>query len=576
MSRKKDFNEGMGQGIKLAEKVIHKEAETMDYLKMTIDNISETQNGVREAVENILEYQNDMAVEKYYGICNSISPQNLPDEEKKVLLNVLSTLAMKSNQYNENQKMYVANLKHYVNLADYRQNSEYSFELLENIRNLDYQEIICRCMLEFLFLQENDFSFMGDYEEMFDFFSIKNKTFKLMMDMINITYYLFGENGIVEIYGDYGFDEEPRNMRFYNVERKSNSDISLECAQICFSEEVLTEQNRLYIESADYIIVGKGKNLYSIEKRTGKKTLILENIENVEEYIKKKKLCTYSNMAYYVIDNDLFFYDLVTNECGFIEHISEEENDKGEKYEVENLYVINSKKLFYQNGSTYIANLDDIQGTCKKKSFGFTESEYYVCDNYIYCLVSDMDDNAKEKDDQYYILRKYNTESDSITDVSVPFGRHPSNFEGIKGLYSLYFDGIYGNYYFAVFEYSSFESVDRLGFDCFYIRIDNNQTIASAHVFYIWDSYIYQMEQYKNFLIYNDATKGYTIISHDFITDKKKKILKGYGKDEKASFMEKLSCGKSMFQQPSTYVRLGNWLWIQDEKGSKIININQK
>lgn len=572
---KKDFNEGMERGIKITEKIIRKESETMDYLKITIDNISESQNGVREAVENILEYQNDMAVEKYYGICNSLSPKDLADEEKKVLLNVLSTIAMKSDSYNESQRKYFANLNHYMNIADYRQNTDYNLELLENIRNLDSQEIMCRCILEFLFLRENDFSFMDEYEELFDLFSIKNKTFKRMMDMVNITYHLFGGNGIVEMYGEYGSDEEPRDMRFCNVESKDNSDISFECAQICFSEYFLTKQNQLYIESGDYIVLSKGKNLYSIEKSTGKKTMIVENIENAEEYIKDKKICMYSNMAYYERYNDLFFYDLENEVSGFIEHIKEEENDKGEKYEVKNLYVINSSKLLYSNGSTYIANLDDIQGTKKKINLGIETSEYFVRDNYVYFLDSDIDDNLNEKNDMYYILKKYGIESEAITDISIPFGRHPSNFKGIKALYSLYFQGMYEDYYFAIFEYSSCESVDRLGFDCFYIKLDANHTLAPAHSFYIWDSYIYQIGQYKNFLIYNDATKGYTIMCHDFITDKKKKLLKGYGKNEKASFMDKMFIGKSLFQQPSTYVRLGNWLWVEEAMGSRIININE-
>lgn len=254
MSKKTDFNEGIGEGIKIAEKLIRKEAETMDYLKAKIDKIVISQGNVREAVENILNYQNDLALEKYYGLCNTLSPKDMDNPEQNVLLDILSTLAINGGSYNKSQKLYFANLKRYLNLKGYTPNSAYEFYLVENIRNLDAQEIIVKCILEFLFLGHNDFVFLDDYSELFDLFSIKNKKMKELMGMIDITYFLFGDTGIVEMYGCHVL--APADYIGDSVtQANENEEYELNLEQLIIDEpiEILENEVKVYKEKVIHI-----------------------------------------------------------------------------------------------------------------------------------------------------------------------------------------------------------------------------------------------------------------------------------------------------------------------------------
>ncbi|MCH5255958.1 MAG: hypothetical protein J1D87_01645 [Lachnospiraceae bacterium] len=255
MSKKKSFNEGLASGIKIAEDIMKKEAKAMDYLANKIDSVESKQDDIRKAVNNILEYQNSKAVEEYYGICNKLSPNSeLQDEEKHVLLDVLATLAYNSENFNDNkaQKSYFLNLKHYIQLTDYNPNTAYNYEFIENIRDLDSQEIILKCIREFLFLENFDFSFVEDYKDVFEYFSIKDKKICQMDRMIDITYYLFGEDGIIEMYGDHVmarqhiFDDEDNSDENGEVEITLEKLIITDVINISENEEKLFENKAIY------------------------------------------------------------------------------------------------------------------------------------------------------------------------------------------------------------------------------------------------------------------------------------------------------------------------------------------
>ena len=162
---KKDFNQGIQTGLRISEELLNKEAKAMDYLKNKIDGMALAQEEVKNAVNNILEFHTKDALEKYYGICNALSPKDLEEPEKKVLLDILSTLAFQIDNFNKSQKIYLSNLKHYLELVEYNPNVNYNLELIENIRDLDSQEIILKCVREFMFLENEDFSFEESIED---------------------------------------------------------------------------------------------------------------------------------------------------------------------------------------------------------------------------------------------------------------------------------------------------------------------------------------------------------------------------------------------------------------------------
>lgn len=207
MSKQKDFNQGIETGMKISKELLNKESQAMDYVKNKIDELGNSHGRLENAVNHILENQNSKAIEEYYGIVNGLSPKDLEKGECQILLNILSILAFEDEEYNDMQKSYFLNLKKYLQVTEYAPDMEYRLEYIDKIRDLDSQEIIMRCIREFLFLRHFDFSFQMDYEELFKYFSVNDKKVQQLDNMIEITYFLFGENGIVEMYGNHESDE---------------------------------------------------------------------------------------------------------------------------------------------------------------------------------------------------------------------------------------------------------------------------------------------------------------------------------------------------------------------------------
>ena len=260
---------------------------------------------------------------------------------------------------------------------------------------------------------------------------------------------------------------------------------------------------------------------------------------------------------------------------GKIDHIEEEKNDEGELYEVRNLMIYKGKKIIYKNGYRYyIMDFEQGHESTKRFSIGSESGKCFLRGDYLYYVEMDTDlDDFKGKGIKTgYRLKKYGILNDQDTNISKPFGKHDM-MDSIKAIYELETEGICENKFFCVFGYQGITSSERVGFDCFYFNMDS--TNAEPHNFYLWNSRVFQIEQYKNYIIYVNADKGYSLVRHDFAEDKKKVLLKNFGETEKSTFTDRLFLGKSSFMKPSKYMRLGKWLWVRenDKITPKIISI---
>lgn len=94
MSKAKTYNEGVESGLKVAQSIIEKETEAMDYLRSKVDSIIEGHDEMKNAVDHLLEDANENAIASIYGICNPVCPNELKDHEQKMLINILATLGV--------------------------------------------------------------------------------------------------------------------------------------------------------------------------------------------------------------------------------------------------------------------------------------------------------------------------------------------------------------------------------------------------------------------------------------------------------------------------------------------------
>ena len=155
MKQNKNYNAGVESGIKVAQKIIEKESQAMDYLQKQVDNIAEAVPDLRKAVEAVINCQSDEAISKYYGLCNRKGPNELSEHEKGILMNVIVTLAISGAAKNAEQEKFLNNLRRSMGTSNYELDSTYSYKYLADVKNIDSQIIMAKVIREYLFLTDN-------------------------------------------------------------------------------------------------------------------------------------------------------------------------------------------------------------------------------------------------------------------------------------------------------------------------------------------------------------------------------------------------------------------------------------
>lgn len=569
MNKAKTYNKGVESGLKVAQKIIEQEVEAMDYLKAKIDLLVDGHDEMKMAVDRLIKDADEIAISNLFKVSNTATPSELKDHEKQVLLNVMATLSVSG--INDAQREYQNNLRHHMNMKGYQPDSGYNYKYVSKLESVRAIKIIAKAVRIFLYLEEESWDSAYRYEEeLFNHFEIRG--FDEIDAQIDLLVYLFGSRGLIELYGDFNDKGEfvQQDLSFLSPDEKEYKDINRECAGIYFKDCYVFDSNKQYIESSSYIIFSDGSKIKKLSKISGAVSVLLSEIENAAEFIREGYITTYFDMAYFVKENNLFYMNLDDDSKGLIFHIPEEKNEKGMLYEIKNLLVYKGRKLVFDNGKKYIVDFEKGISSLLSLSLGFVYGNS-MCMRGDYLYFIDWEIDMDNPDKVQHVIRKYGLNNNQITTVSKPFGVHKQ--EGIYALYDLHMFGMHDEYYYCIFSYSSEYSMDNLGFQCFRINVEKEDTTINK--FYIWESRIYQMEQYKNKLLYVNADKDYSIVSHDFVTDKKMILIKKYGKNEKSTLVDRFTLGKEMFQRPGKYMRLGKWIWIKkpDKLGTEIISI---
>ncbi|MCD7805833.1 MAG: hypothetical protein LUH19_00655 [Lachnospiraceae bacterium] len=575
MSKKNVYNQGVESGLKVATKIMEQEVEAMNYLKSKIDLIGDGQNEMSSAVYKLIENADENEIHKIFGICNPVRPVDLEDHEKKLLLNLIASLCKAG--INNNQKLFYNNLRHHLNLPGYEPDGNCDYRSIESIETVRSIKVIAKAIRIFLFLAENNMDDVYAYEEsIFSHFELRS--FDEIDAVIEFLYCLFGEDGLIEIYGDYESEGEIKDLSYLHVEKKDNLKISNECAQIYFKDMYIADDSRKYIESASYVVYNDFKNIVGIHKTTGKRQIIFEasDSDEAKAIMKKRRIASYADIIYYAVGNDIYFYNLDTQKGGIIFSIEQIKDSDGKVYAISELFIYQSEKLIYKNGYRYyVKDLEDVSEATIKMDVS-AEGRCFLHGDYLYYVdtANDIDDflNEKELTIKYQIM-KCSVHTGQSMNVSVAFGKHKM-MDGIYQVYELESEGIFSHYYYVIYGYQSVTSTDRVGFKCSYFDI-NESGSAKEHNFFIWHSLVYQIEQYKDSLIYVDAGKGFALVRHTILDDKKKVLVKKYGTTEKASLSDKFYLGKGMFQKPERYMSLGCWLWIKEpgKRMGRVISI---
>lgn len=541
------------------------------FMHVYYENYKDLDSQLNEIINNLAK--TNQVVKKLYLSCViGIRPQEglerLSPLDKNILLLTISYYKSINNREEKLQK-YRASVAKAIGIG--MPEGAFDPEQLEKVAAV---EVFYRCLSEMRTIDEAR-TMPNNIEVALDNLNISNKSKKNIDELVGDEVDCFGIDYMVDKYSsadeNYWSDIEwgvAEGSVVYNepVERQ-HLNISNECAQIYFKDCFVYDKNKRNIETASYVVYSDEQKIYALHKVSGKKELLLDGIQNAAELFANKCICAHNDAIYYVYNNDLRFIDLSANNEGLITHIDEIYDNENKVGKVWNISYIPDGKMIYRCGyKYYIMSLMDRE-VIAETSLGSESNNYFVKDNDIYFLDfdSDIDDLGKGLLSGYRI-RKYSIDSGEIINVSIPFAKRDliKEMDGIKAIYNIVSEGLYKDYYYVIFEYNSVSNMnDRTGFDCFCINIKNTGS-AEAKSFYIWESHVTQIEQYENYLTYVNGSKGYKLIKHNFVTDKKETLLKNCGSTEKSKFMDRLWLGKDNYMHPSSYMRLGNWIWIQE------------
>ena len=531
-----------------------------------------------EQLDAVIEIvtKNSKAIKKLYGMCIL----SLEEQESLAALSAQDAeiLALFLGEYRDENGSVPIKVREYNRGVLYALNKGVPSGSLDNhqIRRLNSPKVIYRCFMEQCAIDgtiESQEWSDNIYEDLKDFELSENTKKEIKESVLyeaeiaGIDYFISKYSKYKTIVNDKDFEidlngtinlKEEKNIRHLNIEKREHLEISYDCAQIYFKDCYAYDSKKQYIESSSYVLYSEGKRIIKLHKSTGAKNVLLENIKDAAELIINKKITTYYDAAYYVIGNDLYFMDLDTLYSKTILHIPEEMHD-GSIKKISGLAIYNSKKCVFKYGyNVYVVDLEEGITSIKNIPVHSESGRYTIKGDYLYYIESEP--NLDNTDKCFYIVKRYSF----LNGQSFVISKNIKEYDFTKIICEIESEGMYGKYYYCVIGNAVMLSPERYSFTCAYIDTETS-ILAECHPFYIWNPRIYQIEQYNNILVYVNADKDYSLIAHDFLHDKKRVLKKKYGEDEKASFFEKFTFGKSNYQKPNGYMRLGKWIWILEK-----------
>ena len=194
---KKDFKRGMEAGAKPFEEKFKQVSEAVERvgegLNQKLDNIKGTMNTVIDDLSSIQK-------KELYDLSTQYDIKELERPDKELLIAGLYTLSAMSDNLTEYQKAFIRSVQKYIGVKNPQTSVDLSIAI-ENVENVTTQRAILQAFMEFLYLENENVSFLDDYEELFEFFNVNKKGRESIIDSIQKVYHATGAQGISEKYG---------------------------------------------------------------------------------------------------------------------------------------------------------------------------------------------------------------------------------------------------------------------------------------------------------------------------------------------------------------------------------------
>lgn len=303
---KKDFEKGMEAGAKPFEEIFQKQGEEVKNLG---EKISKGVDSLGEVQDIIIDDMSDIQKKQLYDLNTPYNMQEDLDEDEKEILGALLLRLSDYTENNEYQKKFVRSVNSYIGIK----NPQMGFDIsrLGNIESISVQRIMLQTVMEYLYLAEDNFSFMETLsEEVFDYFDVSKKEIQKIKGYIETIIHAVGKEGIAEKYGfiTKDVDEETQKNASEDVEQEypfyDGEDISEACADQVNVHDVCAVLN-------DYLVcMYPTQKIYCVHKQTGGiREIKLELTDSESTWINVENICGYGDTVFILHDGNIYKAD---------------------------------------------------------------------------------------------------------------------------------------------------------------------------------------------------------------------------------------------------------------------------
>ena len=192
----KKYKEGMKAGAAPFEKIFEDQSKQK---KESMDAINANVDSIHSVVDVVLDDLVAQEKQRVYNLDTDYDILTLDQDEREFAIAMLYTLSQLMDETTEKQKQYLLNIQRYLNIRTPQVQIDVSS--IENIENLKTQKMLYRIVTEYLFLAQENFEYVENFDYIFDYFSINKQSKNSIRGNIENIYKAVGADGLIEFYG---------------------------------------------------------------------------------------------------------------------------------------------------------------------------------------------------------------------------------------------------------------------------------------------------------------------------------------------------------------------------------------
>ena len=410
---KKDYNKGLASGIRLSEDIVKNNTDAVDKMTGKLDNLDKDVKDMGDAFGNYMDAKDNAEIQRLLNIITKTSLDDLEDNEKLILANILSSTAMQYGT-NDQQKLFLKTFLKAagVSMEDVLTTGFNGSALAEAVDSLSVIRYMYQILNDFLYLANGSVDFGNTYDTVLSWFGgIVNEAEAKKITMLKVS--LYGVDILIEQFTK-GFsigDEdgadgvEGAQASILPADDKTPyKEIYLPCAK-----EYLNSDAGGYLETKNYLVICPGyfdPALEAIDKETHERKELEEintkfDKEDLSTLWGKRRICSVNDTLIYIRGNNVVLYDIKN---GTETILPDSAISNLELTNIEHLSVCCDNLIYVKKGRSYGDNATYVYSLVDQKEYRLENEKredviFTVANDKVYS-VSILSEYQDEDDDE--------------------------------------------------------------------------------------------------------------------------------------------------------------------------------